>query len=157
MEHINFIETKSKALIEHKRLELDYFVMILIAVGVCAIVLALHMIQSSRLSGYQHELALIRQSMQSPPEETQATPVTGVAWSEWLKKYSAEFPKTIRLHRVAGTIQGGQKIVLEVIGQRASDVSRAKKNLIQSDLCHQVELGKITPSEEGVWFELECT
>jgi hypothetical protein len=156
MRHINFIEKKSKSIIENKRFELDYFVMILAAGSVLAVLLAVHMIQSRHLSTYEQELALIRQSTESKPEEIVIKPVTGVAWSQWLQKYSAQTAKLVRLNKISGTVQEGKKIVLEATAQTILDAGRLKRKLIKAGLCQGAELKKVVQSEDGILFELEC-
>ncbi len=156
MKHINFIENKPIISIKPGRFELDYFVMILIVVGLLAAVYALHLIQDRRLSSYQQELALIRQSMAGKPEEKPGAPIVGIAWSDWLTKYSAEFPRYIRLNKITGSTKNGRKILLEASGLSAIDASRAKRNLMNTGLCQEVEVNQVNQSENGVTFELEC-
>lgn len=130
--------------------------MILIACSILAIPLALHLVFSRHLSTYQQELELLRQGTEIKPEEIEVVPVVGVAWSEWLQKYSAQFSKNIRLNKITGTVQEGKKIVLEATGQTASDASRLKKRLVKAGLCQSAELKKVAQFEDNMVFELEC-
>ena len=157
MKHINFIERKQAFGGFRINLKLDFLWLVFIATGVFLLGLTIHLVLSSRISSYQGQFVALRQMNQKPaPAVITVKPIEGIVWSDWLRKYSAEFPRYIHMKKISGNTKKTAKILLEATGQTTLDASRMKRNLIKTGLCKEVELSSVNQTEEGVTFELEC-
>lgn len=157
MKHINFILNKPRFQIGWGKIEFNYLVMVLITAAVVATGLITHLVLSGEASSYQQRFALLNQTNPKAEVGVPTLAIVGMPWSEWLKKYSAEFPRYLQLNKISGMDKDTKKIVLEEIGQTVLDASRAKKHLIRMGLCKEAELKNINQTEEGVTFALECS
>ncbi|MES2504444.1 MAG: hypothetical protein V4534_06145 [Myxococcota bacterium] len=159
MKHINFVEARPGMNLKAGKFELNYFLMVLIALGLAALFGAIAVIQNRRIAGYEQTLQAEQQRMAKATAvmAPEAVQIMGIEWSKLLKRYTETFPPDIYLDSIVGSIKDGKKLVFQVIGMSPSDAIRAKRSLAQNGMCLKAKLLNVHEEENGVRFELECT